>query len=120
MTRLDERLGRHRGLLTCLLVILWAVALVLTHIPPSEMPSPGISDRVLHVIGYWGLATVLAVTMLSYRLPSSAPVANKSRSVKVTGCVTLSCRRACLVFAMLCSDTSHASTRPIPDRCAAQ
>ena len=67
MTRLDERLGRYRQALTCALLLLWTVALVLTHIPPSEMPSPGISDRLLHVVGYWGLATVLAVTMLSYR-----------------------------------------------------
>ena len=66
MTGLGELLPRYRRPLTCALVVLWAAALVLTHIPPSDMPSPRVSDRVLHVIGYWGLATALAATLVSH------------------------------------------------------
>jgi len=56
---------RHRRLLTAVAIVLWALAFTATHVPPSDLGSVTVSDRVLHVIGYAGLTFWIGLAMVA-------------------------------------------------------
>ena len=51
------------------MILLWAGAFTLTHLPPAKVPDFHASDKTLHLVGFAGLATVFGVTMLAYGVP---------------------------------------------------
>jgi len=55
---------QHALLAICLLV--WTGALVATHIPASKIPPVGASDKLLHVLGYFLLASIFWLTLKGY------------------------------------------------------
>ena len=57
---------RHRHALLAACLILWAGAMVATHIPPARVPRLGLSDLLLHALGYFVLAGVFWLTLLAY------------------------------------------------------
>jgi len=70
MTDAAPPLHRHRRLLAILLSVLWVGAFVATHIPKAHMPA-GIhaSDKTLHAVGYFVLATMLLLVCISRGRP---------------------------------------------------
>ena len=44
---------------------LWITAFVMTHVPVQRMPQIHVSDRLLHALGYFGLAGALWLTLWS-------------------------------------------------------
>jgi len=59
-------LHRCRYALLSLLVLLWAGAFTLTHLPPPAVPNFHAGDKTLHLVGYAGLASAFGVTMLAF------------------------------------------------------
>ena len=57
------RLSRLRRPLLALLIATWIGAAVATHIPPGSVPETGVSDKSLHVLGYFVLGSLLLVTL---------------------------------------------------------
>ncbi len=55
---------RYALLATC--VLAWAGAFVATHLPPSDIPPLPTSDKVLHMVGYGGLTTLLVLSLASF------------------------------------------------------
>ncbi len=72
----DDRIftpKRRRGVLFRLrrsfligLIMLWAAALVASHTPPQRLPELPMDGKVLHVLGYFGLASVFLLALASY------------------------------------------------------
>ena len=62
-------LHRLRYVLLVLLVLLWAGAFTLTHLPPGNVPKFHAGDKVLHTVGFAGLASAFGVTLLSFGVP---------------------------------------------------
>jgi len=62
-------LHRLRHVLLALLILLWAGAFTLTHLPPKKVPNFHVSDKTLHLVGFTGLASAFGVTMLAYGVP---------------------------------------------------
>ncbi len=91
------RLRRRVVLAAC--VILWTTALVATHIPPARVPRLGVADRLLHVAGFFALATVFWLTLVLYEF----------RRVR---------RDAIVVLAMLAYAAIDESTQPLVGRAA--
>ena len=44
----------------------WVGAFVATHLPPGDVPSMHTSDKVLHMVGYGGLTTLLVLTLAAF------------------------------------------------------
>ena len=53
----------HRRLVLIVCLIVWAGAVIATHIPVDRLPHSGISDKLLHAAGYFVLAGVLWLTL---------------------------------------------------------
>jgi VanZ family protein len=53
----DRRRHVFRPRLVC--AIVWSAAFVVTHLPPSRLPPPGLADYLLHAAGYLVLAVLL-------------------------------------------------------------
>ena len=62
-------LHRCRYAVLALLVLLWAAAFTLTHLPPGDVPNFHVGDKTLHLVGFTGLASAFGVTMLAYGVP---------------------------------------------------
>jgi VanZ family protein len=62
-------LSRYRKPLLVMLVVVWAAALTLTHLPPRDVPDLGVSDKTEHVVGFAGLGGMFIVTMTAMGLP---------------------------------------------------
>jgi VanZ family protein len=56
--------ARHPMLLTC--VGMWLIAAVATHVPAPELSGIHVSDKILHVVGFVGLATLFWLTLIAY------------------------------------------------------
>jgi len=52
-----------RGALHVALALTWLGAFVATHIPRGDVPPIGVSDKTLHALGYFVLATLLLLTL---------------------------------------------------------
>ena len=61
MNRPSHILRRRLVLVLCLIV--WATAVIATHIPTGRLPISGVSDKLLHAAGYFVLAGVLWLTL---------------------------------------------------------
>jgi len=66
---LSRLLHRLRYVLLVLLVLLWAGAFTLSHLPPGDVPDFHVGDKVLHTAGFAGLASAFGVTMLAFGVP---------------------------------------------------
>ena len=55
---------RHILLGTCLFV--WTGAIIATHIPAGKIPHISASDKLLHVVGYFFLASIFWLTLKGY------------------------------------------------------
>lgn len=65
-----RRASHLRLLLWPLVAIYWVALLVATHLPPSRLPNPHISDKIEHLLAYGLLAGALYLPMsLSRRSP---------------------------------------------------
>lgn len=69
---------------------LWAACLiaafVATHLPPSELPStPWLSDKVEHIVGYFGLGFITAWRFRQSLIPPSAI----RKALVILGCLCL-------------------------------
>ena len=91
--RYPER--RHALLATCLTV--WTAAIIATHIPPGRVPHMGVSDKLLHVLGYFVLASVFWMTLKGYRV---------NRLMRIT----------CVLMGMLAYAAFDELTQPIFNR----
>ncbi|MCJ7543756.1 MAG: VanZ family protein [Phycisphaerae bacterium] len=56
--------ARRAVLLTC--VGAWVIAAVATHIPEPELSGIHVSDKTLHVVGYFGLASLFWLSLAAY------------------------------------------------------
>ena len=54
-----------RGIIFAVCVGLWITAFAMTHLPIRGLPRLHISDRMLHLLGYFGLASALWLTLWS-------------------------------------------------------
>jgi hypothetical protein len=59
------------------LILAWLAAFTATHIPPDRLPALGISGKVLHLVGYAGLSSLLWIVLIFrgwplWRCPSTA------------------------------------------------
>ena len=52
-----------------LLVALWVCAFICTHMPGRNIPSTGMDDKKLHVVGFFVLASLLLLTLSSHLVP---------------------------------------------------
>ncbi|MCK4277300.1 MAG: VanZ family protein [Phycisphaerae bacterium] len=58
------RLRRRILLAGC--ISLWVGAFVVTHIPASQLPSIHVSDRTLHAVGFFALASIFGWTLRAH------------------------------------------------------
>jgi len=58
----------HRRKLLAACGVLWVAALVATHVPGSYLPGARVSDKLLHLVGYFLLAGVLWATLGAHGL----------------------------------------------------
>ena len=57
-------LERHKNLLVYYpLIIYWAVLLFLTSLPGADLPDLKVSDKIEHVLAFWGLAILLKLAL---------------------------------------------------------
>lgn len=57
---------RHRRTILAFCVAVWLAALVITHLPASNLPSLGVKDTKLHLMGYAGIASFFWLTLAAY------------------------------------------------------
>ncbi len=63
---------RYTLLAACALAL--AGAFVATHLPPNDVPNLHTSDKVLHMVGYGGLTTLLLMSLASLGRPRIARI----------------------------------------------
>ncbi len=51
------------------LIAAWLAAFVATHIPGPDLPNLEVSDKILHSVGYAGLAALLGIVLIFRRWP---------------------------------------------------
>ncbi|MDY7010487.1 MAG: VanZ family protein [Planctomycetota bacterium] len=56
----------RRRLTLVLFLIIWATAVIATHIPAERLPKANISDKILHAAGFFLLAGVFWLTLWMY------------------------------------------------------
>ncbi|MGA2265743.1 MAG: VanZ family protein [Phycisphaerae bacterium] len=66
MKRILAILYRFRRLMVVACVLGWVAALVATHVPGQDLPEFHVSDKTLHVVGYFGLATLFWFALTAY------------------------------------------------------
>ena len=66
MKRILAILYRFRRLMLIACVVGWVAALVATHVPGEDLPGFRVSDKTLHVVGYFGLASLFWLAMTAY------------------------------------------------------
>jgi VanZ family protein len=67
MRRLVTSVLRHfKRLMLSVCVAAWLTALVFTHIPGEEMPGVDVSDKLLHLVGFFGLGSLFWLTLAAY------------------------------------------------------
>jgi VanZ family protein len=54
-----------RYVLVALCALTWVGAFIATHLPPDNVPDIHTSDKVLHMVGYGGLTTLLVLSLAS-------------------------------------------------------
>lgn len=54
-----------------LLVVTWLAAFVATHVPPGDVPSTGMSDKEMHVIGFFVLGSLVLVNLSCRSMPAT-------------------------------------------------
>lgn len=59
---------RLRNWILLLCVLAWVSAFVATHLPPAAVTPPPLSDKWLHLLGYFVLGAVLEATLAARRL----------------------------------------------------
>ena len=59
-------LHRFRRLVLAAYILLWVIAFGLTHVPGNDLPDVKVSDKLLHLVGFFGLASALVVTLAAY------------------------------------------------------
>ncbi len=59
-------LRRFKRVVLLVCVVVWGMALVTTHIPGEEMPSVQVSDKLLHLVGFFGLTSLFWLTLATY------------------------------------------------------
>lgn len=59
-------LARFRKPLLSSYLLLTAAAFICTHLPGNDIPNLHVTDKTLHVFGFFGLATVLLLTLAAY------------------------------------------------------
>lgn len=69
-----QLLPRLRIPLLALLVLLWALAVTATHVPPRAVPDMGVSDKTEHIVGFLGLAGIFIVTLTAWGVSLPARV----------------------------------------------
>lgn len=69
MTQPPAWLYRRRRVILATLIVLWLAAFTLSHIPGEDVPDFHVSDKLLHTVGFLGLATTFALTLQAYGLP---------------------------------------------------
>ncbi len=87
----------HRRLVLIVCLIVWAAAVIATHTPIDRLPHSGVSDKLLHAVGYFVLAGILWLTLWVHG---------------VTGAK----RIACIFFAMLAYAAIDELTQPLVGR----
>ncbi len=60
--------GLHRRLVLVLCLIVWTGAVIATHTPADRLPQSGVSDKLLHAVGYFVLTGVLWLTLSAYQV----------------------------------------------------
>jgi VanZ family protein len=77
MTAAGQGTRRHVLPLRLACAVAWSAAFVVTHLPPSRLPPPGVADYLLHAAGYLVLAVLLtwALAAGGRQLPLRALVA---------------------------------------------
>jgi len=63
-----------RYVLLAACALAWAGAFLATHLPPNDVPNLQTSDKVLHMVGYGGLTTLLVLSLASLGRPRSARI----------------------------------------------
>jgi VanZ family protein len=63
-----------RRALLAVCILAWAGAFVATHIPPDGVPDLHTGDKVLHLVGYGGLTTLLVLALASFGRPRRARI----------------------------------------------
>ena len=63
MTARDARPPRRARVLLIALVVAWLAAFVGTHWPRGKLPSPGVSDKSLHALGYFVLGSLFHLAL---------------------------------------------------------
>ena len=61
-------LQRHKHLMLSVCVILWGLAFIVSHIPADRLPETHVSDKSLHFVGFFGLSSVLLLTLTGYNV----------------------------------------------------
>jgi len=69
-----SRLHAHRRQILLGLIVLWAMAFAATHIPAAGLPEMHLSDKRLHVIGYFGLGGAFWIALTAFRVRLSRRV----------------------------------------------
>ena len=95
MTRSSHILRRRLILVLCLIV--WVAALIATHAPANRLPRVGVSDKVLHAVGYFILTGVFWLTLQVHGVAGAK-------------------RIACIFFAMLAYAAIDEMTQPLVGR----
>ncbi len=66
MSGLGQVGRRPRRAILAASMVLWAGAMVATHLPPSQLPRLHVSDRVAHAAGFFVLTGAFWVTLWAY------------------------------------------------------
>ena len=65
-TTLDQFVHRIRRIALIACIVAWAGAITATHLPPRDLPSMEVSDKLLHTVGFGGLAGIFGLTLAAY------------------------------------------------------
>lgn len=63
---IDQLLFRFRRWIVAVLVPLWIAAVIASHIPQENLPTLPTDGKVLHVLGFFGLATLLVLALAAH------------------------------------------------------
>ena len=75
MNQDQKRLRRWQRFLLYSCITLWVTAFTASHIPAKSMPPGPLSDKGLHFIGFFVLASCFGWTLLAYRHPRGRRIA---------------------------------------------
>ena len=64
---IDRLLFRFRRWIVAILIPLWIAAVIASHIPQEHLPPLPMNGKILHFLGFFGLATLFVLALAAYR-----------------------------------------------------